>query len=335
MPLIYKMAAQNGYSFAVCLSHDVDRIYKTYQSIYNILTDRDPAELKDFLGFRSPYWQFERYMAIESAHDVRSTFNILDEKSLWERPIREWFSKQGWALFAGRYDATDLQLASLWRVLDEFGWEIGLHGSYTSSDDPERFAYEKNRIESAAETEIIGNRQHWWRLSRPDTWRHLHEAGIKYDTSLGDSNGVEFEHGYELVRPFDDEFVVFPWSLMDHAVMDTAETLDGVWSTCERLLEDVRRNRSVMVLDWHSEVPYEREYPGYVTIYEQLIERALEMGAWVGPPGQFYRAIPHPDGTIDDALENLASEEPSGQISRDATPGGSDRENTRHSSRGR
>jgi hypothetical protein len=41
-------------------------------------------------------------------------------------------------------------------------------------------------------------------------------------------------------------------------------------------------------------------------MFKWLIEKAIDMGAWVGPPGEFYRAIPHPNGTIEDALENLS-----------------------------
>lgn len=295
------------YEFALCLSHDVDRVYKSYQYLYNGLQERDLRELSGILRSNNPYWQFERFMAIESSFGVRSSFNVLDEVRLRERPKSEWLSVAGWMRFAGRYDVTDDQVAATLRTLDNLGWEIGLHGSYTSSRNPERFEYEKDRIEAVVDTRIVGNRQHHWRLSRPDTWEHLRDAGIRYDTSLGDSNEIEFPQGYELLRPFDDEFVVFPWSLMDHAVMDSAASAAAAWDNCGRVLEDARANRSVVVADWHSNVLYEPEYPGYADVYERLIARALESGAWVGPPGEFYDALPHPDGTVEDALETLAA----------------------------
>lgn len=301
------MTGQTEYSFALCLSHDVDRVYKTHQYLYNAISDRDIGELRGMFGTKNPYWQFERFMAIESGLGVRSSFNVLDEIHLSNRPMSEWVSKRGWMLYAGRYDVTDRVIASTFRTLDNLGWEIGLHGSYTSSENPDRFGYEKERIESVIDTEIIGNRQHHWRLSPPETWGRLRDAGIKYDTSLGDSTDMDFQHGYDLIRPFDDEFVVFPWSLMDHAVMGSAKSTDEVRVNCHRVLEDARENRSVLVADWHSNVLYGPEYPDYARIYEDLIEQALDMGAWVGAPGTFYEAVPQPDGTIDGALDNLAS----------------------------
>ncbi|QLD87207.1 hypothetical protein HWV23_16250 [Natronomonas halophila] len=288
----------------------MDRIYKTYQYVWNAAQGLDLRELAGVLSSKNPYWTFDRIMDIEASLGVRSSFNVLDEMRLSERPKSEWLTKTGWKLFAGRYDIDDPDVAATLRVLDAFGWEIGLHGSYTSSENPERFEYEKDRIESVVDTEIIGNRQHYWNLSRPETWRHLSKAGIKYDTSLGSSTDIDFQHGYDLVRPFDDEFVVFPWSLMDGAVMNSGETTEEILANCRDVLAAARHHRSVLVLDWHAgDVFSDTDYPGWGDVYERVIEEALDMGAWVGPPGEFYEAVSHPDGTVEGALESLAQRE--------------------------
>lgn len=298
------------YSFALCLSHDVDRIYKTYQYLWNAVQNKDLREAVGILSTKNPYWTFGRTMDIESTLGVRSSFNVLDEIALSERPKSDWFTKNGWKLFAGRYEIEDPEVISIFRVLDKFGWEIGLHGSYTSCENPDRFAYEKDHIESVAGTEILGNRQHYWNLSRPNTWRHLRDAGIKYDTSLGSSTKIHFQHGHELVRPFDDEFVVFPWSLMDGAVMESGDSISEVMANCQSVLEEARSHRSAIVLDWHAgDVFSERDYPGWGAVYRRLIEQALEMGAWVGPPGDLYTSLSHPRGTVGEALDTLDEEE--------------------------
>lgn len=297
------------YSFALCLSHDVDRIYKTYQYIYEAIGQKNPRKLSGYFGSKNPYWTFPRIMEIEASFGVRSSFNVLDEIHITQRPKSDWILKDGWKLFAGRYDITDPHLVSQLKVLDDLGWEIALQGSYTSSENPERFAYEKNRIESTIDTEIIGNRQHYWRLSQPDTWKHLRETGVKYDTSLGSSTEIDFQHGYDLLRPFDDDFIVFPWSLMDGAVMNSGETTTEIKENCREVLRKAKANQSVIVADWHTGGIFnEKERPEWGMMYEWLIEEAIDMGAWVGPPGDFYCAIPHPDGTIEDALENFSEQ---------------------------
>jgi hypothetical protein len=41
-------------------------------------------------------------------------------------------------------------------------------------------------------------------------------------------------------------------------------------------------------------------------MHKWLIEEALETGVWVGSPGVFYRATPHPDGPTGEAFEDLS-----------------------------
>ena len=134
------------YSFALCLSHDVDRIYKTYQHIYEAIGQLDPRQFFGYLKSKNPYWTFPQVMKIESSLDVRSCFNVLDEIHLRQRPKSDWICKKGWQLFAGRYDIKDSQLASQLQMLDNLGWEIALHGSYTSSANPARFKSANDRI---------------------------------------------------------------------------------------------------------------------------------------------------------------------------------------------
>lgn len=298
------------YTFGLCLSHDVDRIYKTYQYVFDSITEKDPRKFAGYFRPKNPYWTFPRIMEIEQELGVRSSFNVLDEIHISQRPKSDWFSEDGWKLFAGRYDINDPQLVSQLRTLDSLGWEIALHGSYTSSENPERFSYEKERIESAIGTEIIGNRQHYWRISKPDTWKHLRDVGIKYDTSLGSSTEIDFQHGYELIRPFNDEFVVFPWSLMDGAVMQSGNSISEIKDNCMNVLQDAKANRSVLVADWHSgKIFYRNDRPNWGKIYKWMIEEAIDLGAWVGSPGKFYHAISHPEGTIEDALDTLSRHE--------------------------
>lgn len=302
------------YSFALCLSHDIDRVYKTYQYLYEAATELNPKKALGAFTANNPWWQFGRIMDIESGLGVRSSFNVLDEQHISERPRREWLTKDGIQLYAGRYDVTDPQLRSTLRTLDRFGWEIGLQGSYESSVEPERFADEKRKIERETETTPVGNRQHHWKLSPPDTWRQLRDCGIKYDTSLGASHSPQPEYDVsEVIRPFDDEFVVFPWSLMDGAVMEVGN-YDESLAAATDVLEQTHRSQGVLVADWHQRVFHVPDFPGWASLYEELIARALDMGAWVGPPGEFYQALSHPDGTVEGALKTLADEADSEEL---------------------
>ena len=281
------------HSFALCLSHDVDRPYKTHQALYYAVRDRDPWHLTALLPGRNPYWTYGDIMELEADLGVRSAFYFLDEQRFFERPVREWFSPRTVQLYAGRYDLRDPKVVDLIHELDAGGWEVGLHGSYESYRDGDRLAAEKRRLEAVLGDEVIGCRQHYLNLSVPETWHHQRAAGLRYDTTLGAATEFGFEHGYTVQRPFDDAFVEFPLTLMDVALPSHGD-LEDAWADCEALLEEAGENDAVMSVDWHPRSFSERDFPNYRPLYRRRIERALEMGAWVGPPGDLYERLEHP-----------------------------------------
>ena len=125
--------------FAVCLTHDVDRPYKTFQAPYDALRERDPSQLRPLVTGDQPYWQFEELLALESELGVRSSFYFLNEQQLFrDKHPREWLSPRNWMLFTGRYELTDPAIVDLIADLEAGGWEVGLHGSYESADDRAR-----------------------------------------------------------------------------------------------------------------------------------------------------------------------------------------------------
>ncbi len=282
----------DGYEFALLLTHDVDRPYKTYQSLYYALTEpeRRRYHLSTLLPGVNPYWQFEDVMAIEDALGVRSAFYFLSEQRLRDRPVREWAAMEGWQLYAGRYSMADPAIRAVVDDLADGGWEVGLHGSYESPRDDDRLRAEKRVVEDALGDDIVGGRQHYLNLSVPETWRHYRDLGLRYDASLGSSGEYGFQHGYGVKRPFDDEFVVFPLTIMEQALPDPGEDFDAAWAACEDVLREAREHDAVATVLWHPRHFSESEFPGHERLYRQLVERALDMGAWVGPPAEFYDA---------------------------------------------
>ncbi|WP_254807785.1 polysaccharide deacetylase family protein [Natronosalvus amylolyticus] len=279
----------DDYEFALCLTHDVDRPYKTYQHLYYAVSDRDPSHLTSFFSRDRPYWQFEEAMALEDRLGVRSSWYFLNEKNLLrEKPPWEWLQPKNWQLFAGRYDITDEEIVEITGALERGGWEVGLHGSYESFDDLERLRYEKAALEDLVDAPIVGGRQHYLNLEQPRTWAYHREIGLQYDASLGSSETYGFDGHYDVLRPFDDEFVVFPLTIMERPLLEGHSSVEESWQACLEVLEEAARNEAVMTVLWHPRYLNEAEFPGYRTIYERLIREAKAMGAWVGPCRDWY-----------------------------------------------
>ena len=279
-------------TFALCLTHDVDRPYKTYQALYYAARDRRPSHLRDLLPDRDPWWRFEDVMRVEDELGVRSAFYFLREPHLFEdRDPRDWVAPRYWVEHLGRYDPSSPAVVDAMRRLDDGGWEVGLHGSYDAYRDPERLRRERVRLEDDLGGDVIGGRQHYLNLDVPETWRYHAGAGLSYDASLGSSERYGFHHGYRELRPFDDEFVVFPLTVMDKALPDPGVDFERARADCERLLREARDNAAVMTALWHPRTFAEADFPGHRRLYRWLVERALELGAWVGPPRDLYRQL--------------------------------------------
>ncbi|WP_339106384.1 polysaccharide deacetylase family protein [Haloterrigena salinisoli] len=278
--------------FALCLTHDVDRPYKGFRSFYYAAQERPRYHLRTALSDDNPYWQFEEISSLEDELGVRSAFYFLNEQHLLaDRPVRDWLSPANWVQHLGRYDVTDPEIVDVIRDLDAGGWEVGLHGSYHSADDPERLHEEKAVLEDVLGHPVSGGRQHYLNLTIPETWEYHRTIGLEYDASLGSSTRCGFQDGYRPARPFDDEFLVFPLTIMEQALPDPDAEFEAARQTCERLLREAAANDAVMTVLWHPRYFNEREFPGYRRLYRWLVEWALDHDAWVGPPRDLCAAL--------------------------------------------
>ncbi|MGM0717379.1 MAG: polysaccharide deacetylase family protein [Halobacteriota archaeon] len=302
----------DDYEFAVCLTHDVDRVYKTYQSVYYALSERRLYHLETLFSNSEPYWQFEDIMALEDRLGVRSSFYFLNEKHLLsDKSPTAWLRPINWIRYTGHYDVTEPSVVSTIQALDEGGWEVGLHGSFDSYADPDRLAWEKQELEEVLGHPITGGRQHFLNLEGSETWQHHREAGLQYDTSFGSSSTVGFdtpapvtgiEHGQSaatvpdrvgtgVFRPFDDDFLVFPLTVMEVPLVEESGSVDSAWEELQRLLTEARDRQAVVTVLWHPRLFNDAEFPGYRWLYEQLITEAKSLGAWVGPVEEAYHEL--------------------------------------------
>jgi len=261
----------------IALTHDVDRIRKSYQYLtrsFRYLKKWDFKKIyKEFLSipkFNDVYWNFEDIMAIEDSLNIRSTFFFLNESI----PI-DFFHPSNWKLSFGRYKITEKKVRNIIHTLDKNGWEIGLHSSYNSYLEPKLIKEEKILLEYIAGHNILGVRQHYLNLN-DKTWDIQKNAGFKYDSSFGYTKkiGYKDEKIYPF-RPFNDDFIVFPLCIMDSCFME-----DNNRNTKIRVIIEQTENKdAILVLNWHSNNFFERDYPFYKSTYINLINLFKSNGA--------------------------------------------------------
>jgi peptidoglycan/xylan/chitin deacetylase (PgdA/CDA1 family) len=288
----FKPEWPDGKKFAVCLTHDVDRVKKTHQYFTRSVRFSKKMEIKKafneifyFFKFyflkdsiKDPYWTFEIIMDIERKAGVRSTFYFLNEKGKIN------ILKPGtWKLYSGRYDIKEANIVNIIKKLDNEGWEIGLHGSYRSYENKDLLKLEKEELENIVGKRIPGVRQHYGNLKIPSTWKIQEELGFEYDSSYGIINSSEFkDNKYFPFYPLGSKFMEIPLAIMDHQYHQLFEkNKEDVWEICEKIIEDVEKSNGVLNVLWHNDVFREKVFPGRCEVYEKIIKLCQQKNAWI------------------------------------------------------
>jgi hypothetical protein len=221
-----------------------------------------------------PNWCFERICEIESSHGGFSTYFVL----------------------AGHHHPADgaaprvyerVRPAVVTQVLAQ-GDELGLHPSYTASEDAGLIAEERSRLEALAGGPVRGVRFHYLRHDAHTTLPELDRLGFAYDSSQGyaDRPGMRagLSHPY---RPYDlaaDRplaMLELPLVVMDATLaedrylgLSADNGLDRAVATLERA---AGAGGSVSVL-WHND----RFDPAYARGWDRAYDRLLR---WVRERG--------------------------------------------------
>lgn len=275
-------------TWGVALTHDIDRIRRrTAKGLAGIARRRGPRGLAAALVGPDPWDNVPDLLEAAWRRGVRPTVFLIGRNAhpLDGTPRRT-------------YERTRRAIAAGVRAA---GAEVGLHGSFASSEDGAALAAELAGLRAEAGDPVEGVRMHYLRFRYHETVRRLEAAGAAYDASLGFSEAPGFAAG--IARPFR------PWlvgeerparlTLLPLAVMDTTLHshlgLDatGARGRALRVLERVRTAGGRASLLWHNTYLADDRAPGYGPLWGDLLDELLRRGAALGPAG---RPAPAPTG---------------------------------------
>ena len=253
----------------VAITHDVDRIRKTYQyfthTAKGILKHNFPYVLNQLESIfkKETYWNFPEIIEIEKSFNIKSTFFFLNESSKFKL-----FEPSKWDITLGRYNIKEEKVIDMIRWLDNNEWEIGVHGSYNSYCNFNLLKKEKEELEYIVGHEIIGIRQHYLNLS-PRTWELQYTAGFKYESSWGLNDDFGFK-GEKILpfTPLNNHFLVIPLIIMDEPFVKARNR----WDKFLKIIELIEKNNGLLVINWHTNTFHENEFPGFKEAFNKIIE---------------------------------------------------------------
>jgi hypothetical protein len=287
IPLVQKSFWPDGKSFAVCLTHDVDEIKKTYQWISRPLRYLMKGNISGFKGQVNlflqkirgiePYYTYDDIIRIEHDLNVKSTYYILKETGTLNL-----FLKKTWYLYGRNRSLQTPEMRALIQKLQTNGDEVAIHGSYFSYLHPELLEDQTKELEGIIHEKIVGSRQHNLNLDIPKTWEYQSLAGLQYDTSLGFKDSIGFRWGTSFPFFPGTKGLAIPVLEIPLIIMDIClESCENKEADCISIADEVKKYQGVLTLLWHPPIFNTLEYPGARDIYIKMNQYCKENGAWI------------------------------------------------------
>ena len=266
-------------TFSVRLSYDIDAI-KRFPSWWHGLRTIGG----DLLKRHNLSLAFHSLQDLIRSPYLRGIFRLAELSRTYGLKSAFYFMAVGPSDMDSGYDVNSPLMRRTINALQEQGFEIGLHASYYSFNNPERLAAEKARLDKVLGKTRYGVRQHYLRFRAPDTWRHWEQVGFVYDSTVGYADHEGFRCGtcYPF-RPFDVEQnrELNLWELPLIVMDGTLRWYHGF--TPEqgeaRILELAQRCKQVggtFTLLWHN-TSLDGEWRPWAEMYQRVVGKLAEM----------------------------------------------------------
>lgn len=138
---------------------------------------------------------------------------------------------------------------------------VGIHPGYKTYNFPERFRIEKQRLEEILEERVEQSRNHYIRISLPQTYRRLEEVGIHEDYSMGYPSYSGFRAGtstpfcfFDLEKNRPGNLKIIPFVFMDTTLKRyQKKRSENVLPYLSKLIRDVQEYGGCLTYIFHNE----------------------------------------------------------------------------------
>ncbi|TAL60196.1 MAG: hypothetical protein EPN88_16285 [Bacteroidetes bacterium] len=138
--------------------------------------------------------------------------------------------------------------------------EAGLHPSYYAASDSQLLNTEAARLKTILGKEAGLSRFHYCRLFFPQSYRHVHKAGIGEDYSMGYPDEPGFRagiarpyHFYDVSEDQQTTLKIVPFQVMDETLYDYKKLdLSAAMEVISKLIVETRKVGGLFVSIWHN-----------------------------------------------------------------------------------
>ena len=174
------------------------------------------------------------------------------------------------------------KLQALIKAIADYN-DIGIHPSFLSNTQPENLKKEIARLSKVLKRNVTNSRQHFLKLTMPDTYRLLIENDITDDYTMGYASDIGFRAGlctpfyfYDLKNETSTNLKLHPFAVMDATLKYYMKVKpEEALSYIEPLVKEVKAVNGTFISLWHNESLSNMEaWQGWKNIYESMIKIA-------------------------------------------------------------
>lgn len=163
--------------------------------------------------------------------------------------------------------------------------KIGIHPSFASNKSFKQLKKEVNRLSHIINREVWRSRQHFLKLSLPDTYRNLIELDITDDFTMGYASNYGFRAGlctpfyfYDLDLETETKLRVRPFAIMEGTLKYYMKIgPENAINHYKRLIDEVRAVNGEFISLWHNDSLNDSElWKGWKAVFEEMIDYGKE-----------------------------------------------------------
>jgi hypothetical protein len=246
---------------------------------------RTGAAVRDLLSGNRKEFSLRRKVISEKKTDPYDSYQ-------WMDALHDQYKLQPKYFFlaaekTGKYDKNILPKEDAWKLIIKQHaekYQIGVHPSWQSGDDPSLIEKEKSTIENAGGVKVSSSRQHYIRFTLPETFRFLIQAGIKEDFSMGygSINGFRASvassfHWYDLEKDEKTDLKLNPFCYMEaNSCFEQKFSPEQALEEMLQYFNTVKNVNGMLVTIWHNTfLGTHKRFAGWREVYEEFLRKVF------------------------------------------------------------
>lgn len=173
---------------------------------------------------------------------------------------------------------------SLIKMIGDYAY-VGIHPSYGSNKSREQLKKEVGRLSKVLHRDVTISRQHFLKLTLPETYRNLIDLDITDDYTMGYASQIGFRASictpfnfYDLDMDIETKLKIHPFAVMEGTLKYAMKVQpEDAFQKIKPLIDETKAVNGVFISLFHNDsLNNQKLWLGWRSVYEKMVEYAVK-----------------------------------------------------------